>query len=85
MSNYMARKAKKLVKERGVFSTPNPKAGKTLQQKTVSEVKEFYYSDSISRVMPGKKDYVSVTVNGERQHAQKASCVKQPKGSISTV
>ena len=41
VSNYMARKAKKLVKERGVLSTPNPKAGKTLQQKTVSEVKEF--------------------------------------------
>lgn len=38
---------------------------------TVSDVKQFYYDDSISRQMPGKKDYISVFVDGVRQHAQK--------------
>ena len=31
----------------------------------------FYESDDISRVMPGKKDFVSVKKDGERQHVQK--------------
>src|SRR5207253_10078355 len=33
-SDYMVRKAKKLVKEKGILSTPNPKPGKVLSQKT---------------------------------------------------
>jgi len=71
VSNYMARKVKKLVKVNGILSTPNPKAGKTLQKKSVNEVKEFYCSDSVSRVMPGRKDCISVLIDGERQHVQK--------------
>jgi hypothetical protein len=70
-SNYMVRKAKKLVEEKGILTTPNPKAGKTLLQKTADEVKDFYSSDEISRMMPGKKDYVSITMDGKRQHVQK--------------
>jgi hypothetical protein len=71
VSEYMARKAKNLVKEKGILSTPNPKVGAALPTKTVDLVKGFYFSEEISRLMPGKKDYVSVKVNGERQHAQK--------------
>ena len=37
-SNYMARKAKELVKEKGVMSTPNPKPGRSLSQATTHEV-----------------------------------------------
>jgi len=70
-SDYMARKARKLVEEKGILSTPNVKAGKTLAQKTVQEVNDFYHSNEVSRIMPGKKDYISVTVDGERQHVQK--------------
>jgi hypothetical protein len=70
-SNYMARKAKKLVRTSGVLSTPNPKLGKTLKKKTARDVQAFYNCDSISRVMPGKKDYISISIDGERHHAQK--------------
>ena len=34
-------------------------------------VKEFHLSEDIFRMMPGKKDVLSVIINGERQHIQK--------------
>ena len=60
VSNYMARKAKELVKQKGILSTPNPKHGHTLTVETSDLVKSFYESDEVSGMMPGKKDYVSV-------------------------
>ena len=71
VSNYMARKSKELVKEKGILSTPNPKPGSSLPQETTDLVTQFYESDDISRVMPGKKDFVSVRKEGRRVHVQK--------------
>ena len=71
VSNYMARKSKDLVKEKGVLSHPGPKPGPSLPQETVDVVHAFYEYDNISRVMPGKKDFVSVKQNGKRVHVQK--------------
>ena len=59
-SNYMARKAKNLVREKGVLATPNPKLGHPLAPKTTDLVRGFYESDNISGVMPWKKYVVSV-------------------------
>ena len=56
VSTYMAQKSKKLVKEKGVLSLPDPKPGPSLLPETVDIVHAFYESDDISRVMPGKKD-----------------------------
>lgn len=58
-SNYMARKAKELVKEKGVMSTPNPKPGQSLSQAITRLVTDSYENDENSRMMPGKKDCVS--------------------------
>jgi len=69
-SNYMARKTKRLVGEKGILSTPNPRSGKILSDITVDNVKQFYSSDQVSRLMPGMKHYVSVTANGKRQHVR---------------
>ena len=72
VSNYMARCAKKLVAEKGILSTPDLKHGRCLPAVTENLVKAFYHSDNISRVMPGRKDYVSViTSEGKREHCQK--------------
>lgn len=60
VSNFMARKAKKLVEEHGILSTPNIKPRKTVLSDVVKSVKDFYESDEVSRCMPGLKDYVSV-------------------------
>ena len=42
--NYMARKSKELVKEKGILSTPNPKPGSSLPQETTDLVIQFYES-----------------------------------------
>lgn len=63
VSTYMAQKSKTLVKEKGVLSLPDPKPGPSLLPETVDIVRAVYDSDDISRIMPGKKDYVSVKAN----------------------
>ena len=67
----MARKAKKLVLEKGILSTPNPKPGHSVAQRTIDLVTEFYQSDEVSRMLPGKKDFVSVKKAEGRVHIQK--------------
>lgn len=71
VSNYMARSVKRLVREKGILSTPNPKPGKTLDEATTSLVKEFYNSDEVSRIMPGKKDFVTIREKGSKNQIQK--------------
>ena len=70
-TNYMAQKAKDLVKEKGILATPNPKLGHPLVPKTADLVCGFYESDDVSRIMPGKKDFVSVKQGEQRVHIQK--------------
>lgn len=69
--DYMVRKAKALVKEKGIMSTPNPKPGKTLASSVIDLVASFYQTDEVSRMMPGKKDFVSVRIDGQSVHMQK--------------
>ena len=71
ISDYMARKSKELVRKKGILSSPDPKPGHSLPPVTEKLVTEFYESDGKSRVMPGKKDFVSVRVEGKRVHVQK--------------
>ncbi|KAL5509316.1 hypothetical protein EMCRGX_G004658 [Ephydatia muelleri] len=68
---HMARLSKQLVSSKGILTTPNPRPGKTLSTRTVQLVTSFYLSDAISRMMPGKKDCISIRVNGEKEHVQK--------------
>ena len=70
-SNYMARKAKQLVREKGILATPNPKSGHPLSPETTDLVTAFYESDEVSRIMPGKKDFVSVKQGEQHTHIQK--------------
>ncbi|CAF4874203.1 unnamed protein product [Rotaria socialis] len=55
-SHRLVSQAKNILETKGVLSTPNPSKGKSLPV----EVKDFYYSDTISRAMPGKKDFLTV-------------------------
>ena len=41
--------------------------GKSLSEETEQCLKEFYDSNEFSRIMPGKKDYVSIGKNIHRQ------------------
>ena len=72
VSTYMARKAKDLVKDQGILSSPIPKHGSSsLSQATISLVQAFYELDEVSQIMPGKKDFVSVRKDNQRAHVQK--------------
>ena len=71
VSMYMARRSKEIVKEKGVLSLPSPKHGPSLLPERLDIIHAFYESDDISRIMPGKKDFVSVKQEGKRVHVQK--------------
>ena len=71
-TRYMASVAKKIAEEKGVLADPNPKGGKTLTLDAVNNIKAFYLSEDVSRIMPGKKDYCTVIDSqGKRIHLQK--------------
>lgn len=53
------------------MADPSRKKGKSLPVGAVEKVVEFFQSDEYSRVCPGKKDYVSMTVDGECKQMQK--------------
>ena len=71
VSEYLARQSKKLVEESGILSLPGPLHGPSQPPETVFIVSSFYESDDISRVMPGKKDFISVKKEGKCEHIQK--------------
>ena len=50
---------------------PDPKPGRVLPQGTVKLVTSFYESDETSRIMPGKKDFVTVRKPDGRVQIQK--------------
>jgi hypothetical protein len=64
----MARVARKLYIEDGIFAVPKPILGKTLDAGASHMIREFYQNDEHSRQLPGKKDSVSVS---KSVHVQK--------------
>ena len=71
ISEHKARKAKDLQQAHGLLSTPDPKPGKRLSQDLLNSVSDFFESDKVSRQMPGKKDCVSMMVDGVKKKLQK--------------
>jgi len=71
VSEYMARKAKELKSIHGILAEPVVKKGKMLSADVKLRVTEFYENDEMSRLCPGKKDYVSVKIDGSKVQKQK--------------
>lgn len=86
-SNYIARKAKQLVREHGILATPDPLPGRhNPSESVVDQVTSFYENDSSSRMMPGKKDYVSVITDHRRVHKQKCLVLaRQFEGTLPSI
>lgn len=70
-TNYAARQAKQLQKDKGIMSSPNLKIGKKLNTDTEAEIIKFYESVSVSRILPGRKDFKSVRIEGKKVQLQK--------------
>lgn len=75
-----AKKAKELRVAKGIFADTTLKAGKPLPNSTVENVVNFYSSDENSRIMPGKKDVVSVKNEEGRCLKQKRLLLLDLKG-----
>lgn len=63
--------AKKIAQEKGILSDLTPKSHPSLQADVVNLIITFYQSDDYTQLMPGKKDFVSINVNGKRIQMQK--------------
>ena len=70
VTEYMVRKARNLRKANGILADPEAKKGKQLAADLVDRVVAFYQSDDYSRTCPGKKDCVSVVVDGKKESVQ---------------
>lgn len=71
VNEHKSRRAKEIQEEQGLMSTPNPKPGKRISEEIIKIVQDFYEKDIVSRQMPGKKDCVSMVVNGVKEKVQK--------------
>ena len=68
VSEHLIRQARDLKKTKGILAVPNAKKGKKLPDKVIEAVINFYEDDEFSRLLPGKKDTVSI---GYKEHQQK--------------
>ena len=71
VSERLAKQARKLKSESGIFSELQPKQGRKLPTDTVASVQKFYEEDDISRACPGMRDVVSVRIDGVKVQKQK--------------
>ena len=60
VSEYTARQARELRLPKGILSMPERKQRAGISQETKQTVLAFYESEEISRLLPGKKDCVSI-------------------------
>ena len=71
VNEYKVKSAKNIFNTKGLLGIPDPKKGKRLSMDTMDMVLSFYENGVHSRLMPGKKDYVSI---GKGIHVQKDYC-----------
>ena len=71
VSNRIARNSRVLKNEKGLLPKAESKRRKDLPNEIRDRVINFYQSDDFSRMYPGKKEFVSVKIEGVKQHMQK--------------
>ena len=67
VSEYLIRQARELKKSRGILGSPDKNRGKPLPASATEKVQLFYENDAHSRLMSGKKDFVSIKKNAHKQ------------------
>ena len=67
VSEHMVCEARKLARAKGILALLDPKRGKCLSKEVENSFKLFYKNDEYLWLMPGAKDYVSVTRNVHQQ------------------
>ena len=77
VTEYQARKARQLFQEKGLLAVPPSYNGKVLPKDVSDMVVAFYENDENSRLMPGKKDCVSIAKNVHMQKRLILSSLKE--------
>ena len=67
VTEYQVRESRKILESKGILSKPDAKRGSSLSDEIIKDVQLFYEDDEYSRMMPGKKDCVSIGRNIHRQ------------------
>lgn len=72
-SRYMVDKSRRLRKEYGILpEIKKISKGKVITREIIAKVEEFYQSDDVSRICPGKSDFLSIRdIAGNKIHMQK--------------
>ena len=68
MNEYLVCSARVLKKKKGILAEANQARSRVLPDSTLTLVTSFYEDDEYSRLMPGKKDFVSI---GNKKHMEK--------------
>ena len=69
VTKHLVKKSRALKKSKGILADPISRKGKTLDSDIKDRVVAFYQSDEYSRICHGRKDYVSVKVNGVKEQS----------------
>ena len=82
-TKYMARQARKILSREGVLGcrTTRKGAGYTLSQDMKTKIASFFEEDDNSRILPGKKDVVSIRTDDGKQLKQKRLVLCKPQGA----
>ena len=65
---YKAKKARKLLQQKGLLAEPEGNKGKCLSDNIVTIVQPFYQNDMFSRCLPGAKNFVNIE---NKEHMRK--------------
>ena len=71
VSTAMVKKARNVKTANGILSEPKEKTGKPISDELKQAAEHFFESDQYSRMCPEKKEFVSVKIDGVKQHKQK--------------
>ena len=71
VTKSMVETSHKLKKSKGILGEPDKKSGKKITVELKTIIENFYQSDEYSCMCPGKKEFVSVKIDGKKTHMQK--------------
>ena len=59
------------MKNKGLLCEPDQKTRKGISEELRRTVEMFYQNDEYSRMCPEKKEYISIKIEGHKEHKQK--------------
>jgi 2-hydroxy-3-keto-5-methylthiopentenyl-1-phosphate phosphatase len=77
-SSYAVRTTIQLVKQHGIFTSPNPKPGSSLNSEAAYTPENVYCTDSVSSIIPAKKCYVVVKTENTKVCIQESLVTNNP-------